>query len=38
MDDNALIPRPGGQPRLIQGPQSGQKSLYRQQVLDVSDA
>jgi hypothetical protein len=35
-NDNALIPRPGPAPRVSQGPQAGQRSLYHQRVLDVS--
>ncbi|WVW80562.1 hypothetical protein I302_102548 [Kwoniella bestiolae CBS 10118] len=31
---NALIPRTGPAPKLISGPQKGQKSLYQQHVLD----
>lgn len=31
-----LRPRPGPAPKLIEGPRVGQRSLYRQQVLDVS--
>lgn len=38
MADDSLRPRPGPPPRLIAGPSatSGQRSLYQQQVLDVS--
>ena len=32
-----LRPRPGPAPKLIEGPRVGQRSLYRQQILDVCD-
>ncbi len=34
--NNALIPRTGLPVRISEGPKVGQRSLYRQQVLDVS--
>ena len=34
--ENGLIPRPGPAPRVSEGPKIGSRSLYRQQVLDVS--
>lgn len=34
--NDGLKPRPGSTPKLIEGPQVGNRSLYRQQVLDVS--
>lgn len=33
---DGLRKRPGPAPRLIEGPKTGQRSLYQQQVLDVS--
>ena len=34
-DQDGLRPRPGPAPRLLEGPRTGQTSLYQQRVLDV---